>query len=307
MGLWQARLAAAVAAVERGWPVIPLRPFGKVPAVKDWDRRATLDPDQVLAWWEHRPYNVGISCRAAGLLVVDLDQGVPHGRDVLAALARAHGADDPRETYTVATPSGGEHRYFRAPDTPLRNTAGKLGRHVDTRSAGGYVAAQGSIRRTTSGLRLYKVVRDLPVAPAPAWLVAELSPPSPEPSPDPGPAPHAGPRAEPPAPRRVRAYRAAVVEGETGRVRSAVPGTRAHVLFTAACRLGELVGAGFLDERAARDVLLDAAAVHVGVDGWTAGEAAHHVRNGIATGRRRPRVIPERRSPDDAVFVPHQR
>ncbi|CCH30709.1 bifunctional DNA primase/polymerase [Actinosynnema sp. NPDC047251] len=306
MGVLRARLAAAVAAIDRGWPVIPLRPFGKVPALKDWDRRATLDPDQVLAWWEHRPYNIGISCRAAGLLVVDLDQGVPHGRDVLADLARAHGADDPRDTYTVATPSGGEHRYFRAPDTPLRNTAGKLGRHVDTRAAGGYVAAQGSIRRTMSGLRLYKVVRDLPVAPAPDWLVARLSPPVPEPRTGPGTGLRAEP-ADPPAPRRVRAYRAAVVDGETGRVRSALPGTRAHVLFTAACRLGELVGAGFLDEHAARDVLLDAAAGHVGVDGWTEREAAHHVGNGIAAGRRRPRVIPERRSPDDVVFVPRQR
>ncbi|MEV0677424.1 bifunctional DNA primase/polymerase [Actinosynnema sp. NPDC050436] len=306
MGGERARLAAAVAAVERGWPVIPLRPYGKVPALRDWDRRATLDPDQVLAWWEHRPYNVGISCRAAGLLVVDLDQGVPHGRDVLADLARAHGADDPRDTYTVATPSGGEHRYFRAPDAPLRNTAGKLGRHVDTRAAGGYVAAQGSIRHTTSGLRLYKVVRDLPVAPAPDWLVAALSPPDADPradSPDRG----GRPAADPPAPRRVRAYRAAVVDGEVARVRSALPGTRAHVLFTAACRLGELVGAGFLDEGAAREVLLDAAAGHLGVDGWTRREARHHVVNGIATGRRRPRAIPERRSPDDAVFVPHQR
>ncbi|RKT55837.1 bifunctional DNA primase/polymerase [Saccharothrix australiensis] len=301
MSEFRARLAAALAAVERGWPVIPLRPWGKVPAVKDWDRRATLDPDRVRAWWGHKPYNVGISCRAAGLLVVDLDQGVPHGRDVLAELARRHGADDPRDTYTVATPGGGEHRYFRAPDVPPPNTVGRLGRHVDTRSAGGYVAAQGSIRRTTSGPRLYKVVRDVPVAPAPDWLVAALRPPEPE--------QRAAP-ADPPAPRRVRAYREAVVGGEVDRVRSARPGTRAHVLFTAACRLGELVGAGWLDDRAAAEVLLDAAARHVGVDGWTEREALHHIANGLATGKRRPRVIPERRSPSDATRavppVPHQ-
>ncbi|MEU4805291.1 bifunctional DNA primase/polymerase [Actinosynnema sp. NPDC023587] len=304
MGVAKARLAAAIAAVDRNWPVFPLRPFGKVPALKDWDRRATLDLDQVLAWWSHRPYNIGISCRAAGLLVVDLDQGVPHGRDVFADLARAHGADDPRDTYTVATPGGGEHRYFRAPETPLRNTAGKLGRHVDTRSAGGYVAARGSLRHTTSGSRLYQVVRDLPVAPAPDWLVAALAPPVPAPRAEPAdpPAP-----LDPPDPRRVRAYRAAVVDGETGRVRSARPGTRAHVLFTAACRLGELVGAGFLDEHAAREVLLDAAAGHLGVDGWTRREAVHHIGNGLAAGRRRPRVIPERRAPDGVVSVPRQR
>ncbi|CAL9515168.1 hypothetical protein SUDANB95_03687 [Actinosynnema sp. ALI-1.44] len=289
MGAFEARLAAAMAAVERGWPVFPLRPLGKVPALKDWDRRATLDRDRVEAWWRHRPYNIGISCRAAGLLVVDLDQGVPHGRDVLAELARRHGAEDPVDTYTVFTPSGGEHRYFRAPEIPLRNTVGKLGRHVDTRSAGGYVAAAGSIRHMTSGLRLYKVVRDVEPAPAPDWLVRLLSPPPPPPP---------APASSVPAPRRVRAYRAAALDGEAHRVRTALPGTRANALFTAACRLGELVGAGWLDEQDAAATLLDAAARHNGVEGWTEREARHHVANGLATGRRAPRVIPDRAVPE---------
>ncbi|MBM7809407.1 bifunctional DNA primase/polymerase [Saccharothrix algeriensis] len=291
MGGTRAGLAAAMAAVERGWPVIPLRPYGKAPAVRDWDRWATLDPARVRAWWERLPYNVGIPCRAAGLLVVDLDRGVPHGRDAFAALARDHGAPDPVDTYTVATPGGGEHRYFRAPDLPLPNTAGRLGPHVDTRSAGGFVVASGSVRRTAAGPRLYEVVRDAPVADAPDWLVAALRPPAPAPRPEP---------VEVPAPRRIRAYRAAVVAGEVARVRAALPGVRAHVLFTAACRLGELVGAGWLGDRAAADALLDAAARHDGVEGWTRREALHHIANGIATGRRRPRVIPERRAPADA-------
>ncbi|MEJ2856813.1 MULTISPECIES: bifunctional DNA primase/polymerase [unclassified Saccharothrix] len=295
MGAFEARLAAALTAVEHGWPVFPLRPLGKVPALKDWDRRATLDVKQVEAWWRHRPYNIGISCRAADLLVVDLDQGIPHGRDVLADLARRYGADDPADTYTVFTPSGGEHRYFRAPQTPLRNTVGKLGRHVDTRSAGGYVAAAGSIRHMTSGLRLYKVIRDVPPAPAPEWLVRLLSPPPPPPPP-------ATPSI--PAPRRVRAYRAAALDGEAQRVRTAVPGTRAHALFTAACRLGELVGAGWLDEQDATATLLNAAAHHNGVEGWTDREARHHITNGLATGRRSPRVIPDRGVPEPREPAP---
>ncbi|WP_367128380.1 bifunctional DNA primase/polymerase [Saccharothrix sp. HUAS TT1] len=267
---------AALAAVERGWPVVPLRPHGKAPAVPGWDAEATLDRDRIRSWWSRRAYNVGIACGPAGLLVVDLD--VPHGREAFARRAWQHGAEDPRDTYTVATPSGGEHRYFRAPDAPLGNSVAKLAPHVDTRGAGGYVVAAGS----QLGDGRYRVLRDAPVAPAPGWLVAVLTPEPPEDLPIP---------AQRPAPRRVDAYRAAVVEGEVERVREARPGVRAHIVFTAACRLGELVGAGWLDEASAVAALLTAASAHNGVEGWTEREALHHVENGIALGRRRPRVL----------------
>ncbi|MBB4965282.1 bifunctional DNA primase/polymerase [Saccharothrix violaceirubra] len=270
------RWTAALAAVRRGWPVLPLRPYRKVPAVRDWDRTATLDPARVREWWAYSPFNVGISCRGAGLLVVDLDP--PDGRTTFTRL----GEIEP--TYTVRTPSGGEHRYFLAPPgVELRNTAGRLGPGVDTRAAGGFVTAAGSVLRTATGFRAYETVLDLPVAPAPEWLVSALSP-------TPAPTRIVVP-VQRPSPRRIAAYRAAVVEGEVDRVRTARPGTRAHVLFTAACRLGELVGAGWLDESTATALLLAACADHEGVDGWTPREAAHHVGNGIATGRRSPRAL----------------
>ncbi|GAB2959475.1 bifunctional DNA primase/polymerase [Saccharothrix stipae] len=97
------RYRAALAAAARGWPVVPLRPHGKVPALRGWDDEATLDRDRIRHWWSRRAYNVGISCGAAELLVVDLD--VPHGREAFARRAWQHGEEDPRDTYTVATPS----------------------------------------------------------------------------------------------------------------------------------------------------------------------------------------------------------
>ncbi|MGM1062704.1 bifunctional DNA primase/polymerase [Saccharothrix sp. Mg75] len=271
------RYRAALAAAARGWPVLPLRPHDKAPALRGWDREATLDRDLIRRWWSRHPYNVGISCGAAGLLVVDLD--VPHGREAFARRAWQHGEDDPRDTYSVSTASGGEHRYFLAPDVPLGNTAGRLAPHVDTRGVGGYVVAAGSLL----GTRRYRVLRDLPVAPAPDWLVAVLTPPPPEHLDIPVQRHRSG--------RRVAAYRDAVVDGEVRRVEEARPGVRAHVVFTAACRLGELVGAGWLDEATARSLLLAAAAPHDGVEGWTGREAARHVANGLALGRRRPRVL----------------
>lgn len=115
------RLAAALRAAERGWPVFPVRPYNKHPAVRDWEHRATCDREEIIRWWAAAPYNIGIACRAAGLVVLDLDAGhghppppwadlaVTHGRDVLRILADRAGQPDPVDTYTVATPNG-EHR-----------------------------------------------------------------------------------------------------------------------------------------------------------------------------------------------------
>lgn len=40
---------AAVRAAAAGWPVFPVRPRGKTPAVPDWDNAATTDIDQITA------------------------------------------------------------------------------------------------------------------------------------------------------------------------------------------------------------------------------------------------------------------
>lgn len=64
----------------------------------------------------------------------------------------------------------------------------------------------------------------------------------------PPPAPIYPPIPPPGSPRRLDAYVQAELDGETIAVAQAVPGARAHTLFRAAARLGELVGAGVLDE-----------------------------------------------------------
>lgn len=86
---------AAVAATLRGWPVFPLSPRSKIPAVKQWETVATTDPAQLREWWSFDPdRNIGVACGSAGLVVVDLDTvrgrlsgvwselGVRHGREV---------------------------------------------------------------------------------------------------------------------------------------------------------------------------------------------------------------------------------
>ncbi|MGH3778373.1 MAG: bifunctional DNA primase/polymerase [Pseudonocardiaceae bacterium] len=289
------RLAAALRAVERGWPVFPLYPYSKYPAVRDWHHRATCDLEEVTRWWASAPYNIGISCQAAGLVVIDLDTGhghqpplpwarlgVTHGRDVLRILAQRAGQPDPIDTYTVATPSG-EHRYFLAPaDRELRNTCASLGWCIDTRAAGGAVIAAGSLCRINGTPRLYRVVCDLDPVTLPHWLLDALTP---------APAPTHVPILLS-STRRLDTYVAAALAGETTAVAQATPGTRAHTLFRSAARLGELVGAGALDETVAAQALFAAAPISSsGADRFTRHEATGHITNGIARGRRNPRPL----------------
>ena len=68
-----ARSALHVAGL--GWPVFPVRPRAKIPAVTGWEDAATTDPGQIVEWWSARAWNIGLATGRAGLLVVDLDRG----------------------------------------------------------------------------------------------------------------------------------------------------------------------------------------------------------------------------------------
>ncbi|WP_328466648.1 bifunctional DNA primase/polymerase [Streptomyces sp. NBC_00448] len=191
-----ALLSAALAAAGHGWPVIPLRPGGKVPALhgerrcpgtgdcasghRTFEQRATTDPARIERCWTAGPFNVGIATGPAGLLVVDLDtlkptdeKGTPDGETNFLALCERAGRVMPH-TRTIRTPSGGRHLYFTAPPgTRLTNTAGTLAEKVDTRAWGGQVVAPGS--GTPQGP--YAVLDDSPVAKLPEWLQSALTAP----------------------------------------------------------------------------------------------------------------------------------
>ncbi|MEB3372433.1 bifunctional DNA primase/polymerase [Saccharopolyspora mangrovi] len=279
------RVALDAAAAEHA--VFPLRPRSKKPAIVEWEASATTDPDQIRQWWLQGPQNVGIACGPSGLLVVDLD--TPHyshaveadepqgGREMLAALAAAAGEAFPDHTYTVATPTGGQHLYFAAPpELELRCTVGRLGRWIDTRGAGGYVVAAGSVRPEGR----YRLHRDALIAPLPQWIIEALTP---------HPAVESTGLRLPP--ERAAAYVAAVVRGEADAVARAVTGQRHHTLLRAAGALGRLVGGQELDYAAAENTLRHAVEGHLGRDGFTPDEADTTIRAGLAWGIQRPRHI----------------
>jgi hypothetical protein len=202
--------------------------------------------------------------------------GITSGLDVLAVVAERAGQPLPLDTRTVTTPSGGLHLYYAAPsDVEYRNTAGRLGWHIDTRAHGGYVVAPGSV---VDGCR-YGVTEAVPVAELPAWLGERLRPTPPPP-----------PVRVPSATRRGR-YLDAAVAAEVARVEGAAPGERNQKLYEAAVALGQLVAGGCLTEQDVRDALIHAAAGYIAVNPSRVHRADGTITSGLKAGARRPRQV----------------
>jgi hypothetical protein len=187
-------LAALAQHGSRRFHVFPCLPGDKRPAVDRWEHRACSDPDRVVRFWPSPRHNIGIACGPSRLVVVDLDThgevpeewrrlgGIRDGWDVLAQLCEWAGQPWPC-TYSVTTPSGGAHLYFRAPEgSGIRNSAGMLGPLVDVRAQGGYVVGAGSV---VDGKR-YEVMDASEPAPLPGWLHRMLTKPADSPRPSGG-------------------------------------------------------------------------------------------------------------------------
>ncbi|MEU5874704.1 bifunctional DNA primase/polymerase [Glycomyces sp. NPDC047369] len=294
-------LDAALGLASRGWPVFPLAAGGKRPAVKNWEARATTDPDRIRTCWGApgaKPWNIGLATGPAGLLVIDLDRPKPGqerynpdgstytgavGYDALAA--EAGGATGFGETFTVRTPSGGWHLYFTRPDDlAARNTASKLAYLVDTRAGGGYVVAPGSATDTGT----YDTIHGGAAAPLPAWLADRLTPTD---------RPAAAAAANRPAPARLArgerrsarlaSYLAAAINRETTAVAATAEGGRNHRLYCAAVALGQLAASGYLTDTEVTGPLAAAAAAA----GLGEIETARTISSGLTAGAKNPRTL----------------
>ncbi|MGH3912524.1 MAG: bifunctional DNA primase/polymerase [Pseudonocardiaceae bacterium] len=280
---WALHLAA------HDWRVFPLLPATKRPAILSWEQRATTDPDRITRCWHGggQPYNIGLATGPSGLVVLDLDPakapGESDGAVGLATLAAARGVALP-PTYTVSTPRGGRHLYFRNPaGVHLRNTASTLAPSLDTRAHGGYVVAPGSVRPDGG----YELTGDTDPPELPAWLVQALTE---------GPArAHSAPAQQ--VCTDPGGYVGAALRGEADKVRHAPPGQHNTVLCRAAYALGQLIGAGLLDEDTARAELTAAGGFLIGADcDCTNTEVARVIEAGLAAGARDPRHTTPRTS-----------
>lgn len=156
-------LDAAMAYVERGWPVLPLRPRLKTPATQHGLLDASTNPAVVGAWWTKWPdANIGLR---TGVAFDVLDVDGPAGRASLAKIAPGYQHRGP-----VASTGKGWHALFSV--TGARNAANKLP-GLDFRGVNGYIVASPS--RHPNGHQ-YQWARDGVLDEAPDWLMAILTP-----------------------------------------------------------------------------------------------------------------------------------
>ncbi len=156
---------------ELGFSVFPLKPNSKEPYTKAGTAAgeeplagginiASKDSRQIGKWFEIEPsINYGVS--TTGHCVIDIDvKDKKNGVEEFLALGPL------TKTFRVNTPTGGFHDYYKGADCGQRS----LSDAIDVRSRNGYVVGPGSV---IDG-RLYKVVRDIEVAPIPESLAARV-------------------------------------------------------------------------------------------------------------------------------------
>lgn len=263
-------LAEAVAAYARlGYVPIPLNKDRR-PILRGWpDAEAGEDAarDRFEQCTAH-----GVALVTRGFIVLDLDRNHADGVDGVAsfaALVEAHGGDFPSDAEApwVRSRRGGAHVYLTVPaGVTIRSSASKIAPGVDIKA--GRALATCPPTPGYSWLSPLTPLVDLP--PAPGWLIRLACPPPP-------------PVYRPVQPIQGERYAEKVFHGELTAVAMAAKGQRNAVLFKAAARLGELVGAGMLSADVAASGLLHAAhaCALVRDDGRLAAEGT------IASGLRR--------------------
>lgn len=273
---------------QHGYYVLPCAPRSKVPlllSAHDKGSRctgecgrdghgvydATTDPARIERWWlAHPQANPAIACGPSGLVVVDSDAAGEFER-LCASLDQAL-----PETYQVTTAKG-EHRWFHQPEgARIGNPKGlrDRGYQIDLKGDGGYVMAPGAIHETGAVYLGTPPTPDPGTLPElPSWVAAQAAPGGED-----RPVNRTG---EPLGDRGAWA----ALTYEVDAVLNAKPGGRNNQLRDAAGNLGQIVGAGALDERTVRGLLTSAALRNGLTEDEIAATIEHNLTKGMAEGR----------------------
>jgi hypothetical protein len=217
----------ALALVRQSVPVFPCRPADKRPITTHGFHDASIEPEQIRRWWTDWPSALIGVPTGLRFVVIDLDLQHPEAQEWYAR------ANLPT-TRIHLTRSGGRHVLFQ-PHGRVRNSQGKIWKHVDTRGIGGYV-----IWWPACGL---DVLDAGILAPVPHAIVAALNP---------------------PPPKHVKASghfktSNAKLAGILRTIALAHEGERNAVTFWGACRLAEMVAEGALSDSQAIALIIEAA------------------------------------------------
>lgn len=155
----------ALALVARGCKIFRLRAGTKDGIVdKKWATSPIADVFDAYDRFSGGQFNFGVIASASGLVILDVDAH-KGGLDSLRALELP-------PTFTVRSPRGGLHLYYRADDADnFSNGVENLGPGLDIRGYNGYVVGPGS---TFEG-KPYTVESDAEIAPLPASLRTRLT------------------------------------------------------------------------------------------------------------------------------------
>jgi Bifunctional DNA primase/polymerase, N-terminal len=233
----------ALAWVDRGFAVFPLKPSDKIPlgalvphGVKDASRDRVVIRD----WWRRVPRaNIGVAT-GAGFFVLDLDG--PGAVQWFTNSCGRHGVA--ARSLTVKTMRGW-HLFFST-GSPVPCSIGKIAPKVDIRGEGGYVVAAPSIHPDGP---IYTIVRELPIAEAPRWLVDLAMPDSVEPV-----------QCDAPAwtPPKTQAAIGAQFLGLLKFVATSPEGERNARTYWGACRARDLISAGAISPHSVEELIIDA-------------------------------------------------
>jgi hypothetical protein len=205
----------------------------------------------------------------SGIVVLDIDPR--HGGDETMAHVEAENGRLPPGR-TIRTGSGGTHLYFRHPGIQVHNDAGRvLGPGVDIRGDNGYVIAPPS--RHAAGGQYTVAARGGELPELPDWLIRRVEPQQQRP---PMLSPTRGPSS---------AWGRAALTGELSRLGEAKEGARNDTLNRVAFRLGQIIGAGCLEETDVEPLLLRAGVAL----GLREREVQGTVHSGLSAGERSPR------------------
>lgn len=175
MTTFKSPLEGALYCAKRGLHVFPLCrkedvDRGKRSSVKDpavglmkWYDRASTDENTIRAWatsGKHNGCGWGVAVANSGLIALDLDTKEAHGNDGLAAFNEWKKTVPFPPTFTVRTPSGGLHLYYKA--TGIGNPKPRRG--IEVKGFHGYVVAPG----TAINGKQYEVIDDREPADLPA-------------------------------------------------------------------------------------------------------------------------------------------
>ena len=179
----------------KGFKVFPLVRGGKEPLISrkrggKGAHDATCDQVLIREWWKKTPRaNIGIACGVvSGITVIDVDP--KNGGEISIANLAARGLTFP-PTLRQVTPNGGVHLIYRhIPCVKNWSNIKGLGRGIDTRTDGGYIAvAPSCIPRESDGLMTSycwidpatgelrdtaQLVEADVIAEFPAWVLGEI-------------------------------------------------------------------------------------------------------------------------------------